>query len=73
VCSTSEMHGPLRMRERRAGLFYEETPGIREFHNPSLVASEQSRLGFRDACDPASLISEARNSTKDSICNGVGP
>src|SRR5277367_2156493 len=35
------MHSPLRMRERRAGLFDEDTPGIREFHNPSLVASEQ--------------------------------
>jgi hypothetical protein len=29
------------MRERRAGLFHEDTPCIREFHNPSLVASEQ--------------------------------
>ena len=39
--STSEMHGPLSVRERRAGLLNEETPCIREFHNPSLVASEQ--------------------------------
>ena len=42
------MHGLLRMRERRAGLFEEDTPGIREFDNPSLMASEQvkSVLGF---------------------------
>ena len=37
------MHGPLRMRERRTGFFYENTPSIREFHNPSLVASEQMK------------------------------
>ena len=41
---TSEMHGPLRVRERRASLLNEETPCIREFHNPSLVASEQVKL-----------------------------
>jgi len=35
------MRGPLRVRERRARLFDEETPSIREFDNPSLVASEQ--------------------------------
>jgi hypothetical protein len=29
------------LRKRRAGLFDEDTPCIREFHNPSLVASEQ--------------------------------
>src|SRR6202140_5472917 len=42
------MYGSLRMRERRAGLFDEDTPGIREFHNPSLISSEQvkSVLGF---------------------------
>jgi hypothetical protein len=42
------MHGTFRMRERRAGLFDEETTCIRELHNPSLVASEQvkSMLGF---------------------------
>jgi hypothetical protein len=44
VGSTSEMHGPLRVRERRVSLFDEETPCIREFHNPSLVASEQAKL-----------------------------
>ena len=42
--STSEMHGPLRVRERRAGRFDEETPCICEFHNPSLIASEQVEL-----------------------------
>jgi hypothetical protein len=31
------------MRERRTGFFYENTPSIREFHNPSLVASEQMK------------------------------
>jgi hypothetical protein len=44
VGRTSEMHGPLRVRECRAGLFDEETPCIGEFHNPSLVASEQVKL-----------------------------
>ena len=46
--STSEMHGALRMRERRAGLLNEDTPGISEFNNPPLVASEQMKsvLGF---------------------------
>ena len=42
--STSEMHGPLRVRQRRAGFFDEETPCIGEFHNPPLVASEQVKL-----------------------------
>src|SRR5580658_307378 len=37
----SEMHSPLGMKERRASLFDEGTSGIREFHNPSCVASEQ--------------------------------
>jgi len=48
VGSTSEMHGPLRMRERRAGLLNEDSARIREFHNPSLITSEQvkSVLGF---------------------------
>jgi len=41
VSDTSEMHGPLRMGERRAGLLDKDTPGIREFHHPSLIASEQ--------------------------------
>jgi hypothetical protein len=42
------MHGSFRMRERRAGLLNEDTPSIREFHNPSPIASEQvkSVLGF---------------------------
>jgi hypothetical protein len=35
------MHGPLRVRERRPGLLNEDTPCIGEFHNPSLVSSEQ--------------------------------
>src|ERR1700688_2523271 len=37
----SEMHSPLRMEERRTSLFDEGTSGIREFHNPSCVASKQ--------------------------------
>ncbi len=46
--SPSEMHGPLRVRQRRAGLLDEDTPGICKFHNPSLIASEQAKsvLGF---------------------------
>jgi hypothetical protein len=42
------MHGPFGMRERRARLLNEDTPRIREFHNPSPIASEQvkSVLGF---------------------------
>jgi hypothetical protein len=35
------MHSPLRVQERQASLFDEDTPGIREFHNPSFIASEQ--------------------------------
>ena len=41
MCSMSEMHSPLCMEEGRASLFDEGTSGIREFHNPSSVASEQ--------------------------------
>jgi hypothetical protein len=41
MSGTSEMHSPLRMQERQASLLDEDTPGIREFHNPSLIASEQ--------------------------------
>jgi len=37
----SEMRSPLRMEEGRASLFDERTSGIREFDNPSCVASEQ--------------------------------
>ena len=44
--SASEMYGPLRVRERRTGLFDEETPCIREFHNPPLVTSEQVKAVF---------------------------
>jgi len=42
------MHGPFRMRERRARLLNEDTARIREFHNSSPIASEQvkSVLGF---------------------------
>ena len=39
----SEMHSPLRMEERRASLFDEGTSSIREFYNPSCVASEQAK------------------------------
>jgi hypothetical protein len=38
------MHGALRMQERQASLFDEDTPGIREFYNPSRIASEQVKL-----------------------------
>jgi hypothetical protein len=29
------------MQESQASFFNEDTPGVREFHNPSLIASEQ--------------------------------
>jgi len=41
VCGMSKMDSPLRMKERQASLFDEDTACIREFHNPSLIASEQ--------------------------------
>jgi hypothetical protein len=34
------------MRERQASLLDEDTPGIRDFHNPSLIASEQVESVF---------------------------
>jgi hypothetical protein len=60
------MHGPFRMREGRAGLFDEETTGIREFHNPSLMASEQvkSVLGF----EVGNLLAECRLGYMQSVC-----
>jgi hypothetical protein len=44
------------MRERGARLFDEGAPGIREFHNPSLVASEQVKSMLR--CEVGNLFAE---------------
>ena len=46
MCSLSKMHSSLRMGERQASLFDEDTPGIREFHNPSLIAGKQVKSMF---------------------------
>jgi hypothetical protein len=46
MSGTSEMNSPLHMQERRASLFDEDTPGIREFHNPSLIAGKQVKSMF---------------------------
>jgi len=35
------MNCPLCMLDRSASLFDEDTPGVREFHQPSLVAIEK--------------------------------
>jgi hypothetical protein len=58
MSGTSEMNSPLHMQERRASLFDEDTPAIREFHNPSLIASEEvkSMLFF----EVGNLLAECR-------------
>ena len=62
----SEMHSPLRMEERRASLFDEGTSGIREFHGPSCVASEQVKsMLFFDLSD---LFAERRLGDVQSVC-----
>jgi hypothetical protein len=45
----------LGMRERQSSLLDEDTPGIRELHNPSLIASEQvkSMLFFEVGYEPS--------------------
>jgi hypothetical protein len=40
------MYSPLRVQERQSSLFDEDAPGIRDFHNPSLIASEQLKSMF---------------------------
>jgi len=40
------MYSPPRVQERQASLFDEDTPGIRDFHNPSLITSEQVKSMF---------------------------
>src|SRR5271163_3249338 len=40
------MHSSLRMRECQASLLDEDTPCIRDFYNPSLIASEQVKSVF---------------------------
>jgi len=66
MSGTSEMNSPLHMQERRASLFDEDTPGIREFHNPSLIASEQvkSMLFFK----VGNLFAERRLGDVQSVC-----
>ncbi len=46
MCSLSKMHSSLRMSERQPSLLDEDTPGIREFHKPSFIASEQVKSMF---------------------------
>jgi hypothetical protein len=55
---TSEMNSPFHMQERRASLFDEYTPGIREFHDPSLIASEQVK--FMLFFEVGNLLAERR-------------
>jgi hypothetical protein len=40
------MYSSLRVQERQVSLFYEDTPGIRDFHKPSLITSEQVKSMF---------------------------
>src|ERR1700678_757222 len=60
------MYSPLRMEERGASLFDEGTSGIREFHNPSCVASEEvkSMLCF----EVGNLFAERRLGYVQSVC-----
>jgi DNA-binding transcriptional LysR family regulator len=69
--------GRLFVQEARSALSHTERAVhlARAAHNGSdtILTIGRSRLGLRDVCDPASFVSETRNSTKDSVCNGVGP
>ena len=58
MCSLGKMHSPLRMRERQASLLDEDTPSIREFHDPSLIASEQVESVF--SFEVGNLFGECR-------------
>jgi hypothetical protein len=44
VCGTSEMHSSLCIQERRPSLLDEDTAGLRQFHNPARIASEEMKL-----------------------------
>jgi len=46
MCRLGKMHGPLRMREGQASLLDEDTPSISEFHDSSLIASEEVESVF---------------------------
>jgi hypothetical protein len=46
VRSVRKMHSPLGMRKRQPSLLDEDTAGIRELYNPSLIASEQVKSMF---------------------------
>lgn len=65
MCRTSEMYGPFRMGQGRTGLFDEETPGIGEFHNPPLVASEQMKSMF--SFEVGNLFAERRLGDMQSV------
>jgi hypothetical protein len=60
------MYSPFRMRECQASFLDEDTPSIREFHNPPLIASEQveSMLPF----EVGDLFGERRLSDVQSVC-----
>jgi hypothetical protein len=59
------MHRPLRVQERQASLFDEDTPGIRDFHNTSLVTSEQVKSMF--CFEVGNLFAERRLGDVQSI------
>jgi hypothetical protein len=65
VCSASKMHRPFGMQERQASLFDEDTPGIREFHNPSRIASEEVKLML--FFEVGNLFAEGRLSDVQSV------
>jgi hypothetical protein len=44
VRNPGKMHSLLGVQECQARLFDEDTPGIREFHKPSLIATEKPEL-----------------------------
>jgi hypothetical protein len=66
VCGMSKMHSPFRMKERQASLFDEDTACIREFHNPSLIASEQVELV--PTFEVGNLFGERRLGDVQSVC-----
>jgi hypothetical protein len=65
VCSASKMHSPFGMQECQASLFDEDTPGIREFHNPSRIASEEVELML--FFEVGNLFAEGRLSDVQSV------
>jgi hypothetical protein len=65
VCSASKMHSPFGMQECQASLFDEDTPGIRKFHNPSRIASEEVKLML--FFEVGNLFAEGRLSDVQSV------